>query len=200
MIVVSKKFSLVLSAVALVALCVGTVSAQSSSKGFGTTRANEFRNNNSSNRFSSDTMKSRLNYQSVSRNRFAPRASRTPPSRSTAAQRAPKPFSSISRGPAVSPYLALSDPRSQASDFYNIIQPRREQRRMNQQQQRVNQQLQRENQANQHRLNQMAAVGPFDPRGSETVAPTGHAAVFQHMGNYLSYGGYFPPPSPGKKE
>jgi hypothetical protein len=39
----------------------------------------------------------------------------------------------------------------------------------------------------QHQLNTLAAQPPFDPRGSDTEAPTGHVTVFQN------YAGYYPP-------
>jgi len=84
----------------------------------------------------------------------------------------------------VSPYLALNNSFNQVSDYYNIVRPQQEQ-------QQVNQQLQRQNQANQRRLNQLAAKGPYSTRGDENSAPTGHSAVFQSLGTYLNTGGYY---------
>ena len=103
-----------------------------------------------------------------------------------------KPFSSVTQGPTVSPYLALSAPRAAASDYYNIIRPQQQQRRENQRQQRQAIQQQR-------RLNQMAARAPFSTTGDENSAPTGHVAVFQSLGSYQNTGGYFPPPSRPKQ-
>ncbi|NOY40380.1 MAG: hypothetical protein GXP26_00900 [Planctomycetes bacterium] len=193
MIAIGKKFSILISAMAVVVLCVSTVDAQQASQGFGARRAGELTSRNNISWFSADTIRSQA--RQVFRDRFAPVA---PPIRASASRPAPKPFSTISRGPTVSPYLALNNPLSQASDYYNIVRPNREQRNLNQQQQRVNQQLLRQNIANQSRLNQMAVEGPYNPKGSELLAPTGHGAGYQQLGNYLNLGGYFPPPSPPK--
>ena len=96
-----------------------------------------------------------------------------------------KPFSSVSRGPSVTPYLGLTGlPTGGATNYYANVKPQLEQ-------QRVNQRAQQQNLKFQHQLNQMAAQAPFDPKGSEQMAPTGHAAV------YLNLGGYYPePPQP----
>ena len=184
-------------AIATFLLLAGNVSAQSDTRNFGAIRASEFKTRNSAAWHNTSRIQTNLNQFSVTRSRFAPR---TPPVRRSSSQPVNKPFSTISRGPTVSPYLALSNPRGQVSDYFNIIKPQREQRRLNQQQQRVNQQLLRQNLANQHRLNQLAAEGPFDPRGSEFFAPTGHAAGHMQLGNYLNFGGYFPPPTSPKNE
>lgn len=106
-----------------------------------------------------------------------------PSSLSTASMgRANKPFSSISRGPSVTPYLALDNPfTSPATSYYTQIRPQLEQQRVNQQQERQNQLMQRQ-------ISQYTAIRPFDPTGSETRAPTGHASV------YLNYGGYYTAP------
>ena len=103
-----------------------------------------------------------------------------------------KPFSGVTRGPTVSPYLALSRPFGSATDYQTIVRPLREQQRQQQQQQRYNIQ-------NQRRLNSMAAKAPFNTRGDENAAPTGHGAGFQRLGTYLNTGGYFPPPSSPKQ-
>ena len=94
-----------------------------------------------------------------------------------------KPFSSISRGPSVTPYLALDNPfTSPATSYYTQIRPQLEQQRINQQQERQNQQMQRQ-------LGQIGAQPPYDPTGSEMRAPTGHASV------YMNYGGYYTMPT-----
>lgn len=91
-----------------------------------------------------------------------------------------KPFSSVSRGPSVTPYLGLAGiPTGGAPNYYSKVKPLLEQ-------QRINQRNQRQNAAMQHQLNQVAAQPPFNPKGSDTMAPTGHAAV------YMNYGGYYP--------
>jgi hypothetical protein len=95
-----------------------------------------------------------------------------------------KPFSSISRGPSVTPYLALDQPFSNtATNYYTLIRPQLEQQRINQNQDRQNQLMQRQ-------LSQVASRPPYDPTGSETMAPTGHTAV------YMNYGGYYQVPPP----
>lgn len=102
----------------------------------------------------------------------------------SAARGRQKPFSSVSTGPSVSPYLALSSPfSSTASNYYTQVRPQLEQ-------QRINQQLEQRNMAMQRQLNAIAAQGPYDPQGAEGRAPTGHAAVF------MNYGGYYQMPPP----
>jgi len=103
-----------------------------------------------------------------------------------------KPFSSVNRRSPVTPYLAYSGTLNTVSDYYNIIRPRQQQRQVNQQQQR-------QNFATQRRLSQLSAQAPYNPKGSDELAPTGHAAVFQNLGTYLNYGGYYPPASQGKR-
>jgi hypothetical protein len=104
-----------------------------------------------------------------------------PSSVSTATMgRANKPFSSISKGPSVTPYLALDNPfTSPATSYYTQIRPQLEQQRVNQQQERQNQLMQRQ-------ISQYTAVRPFDPTGSQMQAPTGHASVYMNMGGYYS--------------
>ena len=194
----NRNIEFIFTLVAVAVFSASLVHAQSAPKSFGSTIANEFKTQNSSSWHSANNVRTRLNENSVSLNRFAPR---NPPKRSPQAQKPSKPFSSISRGPTVSPYLALSNPRGQVSDYFNIIKPQREQQRLNRQQQRTNQQLQRQNLANLHRLNEMAAEGPYDTRGSERMAPTGHTSFRQeYLGSYFNTGGYFPPPSEPKSE
>ena len=103
-----------------------------------------------------------------------------------------KPFTGVARGPTVSPYMALSRPFGSSTDYHTVVRPLAEQQRQQQQQQRINIQ-------NQRRLNQVAARAPFNTRGDENAAPTGHSAVFQSLHNYLNTGGYFPPPSRPKQ-
>jgi hypothetical protein len=89
-----------------------------------------------------------------------------------------KPFSSATRGPSVTPYLGLSGlPTGGAPNYYSNVKPRLEQ-------QRVNQRNQRQARAMQHQLNQVAAQGPYSIKGSDAMAPTGHAAVHMNLGGY----------------
>ncbi len=96
-----------------------------------------------------------------------------------------KPFSSINRGPAVSPYLALSGSLNSVSDYYNVVRPQQEQAR-------ANERLQRQTLSNQRRLNQLAAQAPYNLQGDSNLAPTGHSASYMFFGNFLSTGGFFP--------
>jgi hypothetical protein len=104
-----------------------------------------------------------------------------------------KPFSRLDRGPAVSPYLALSNPFSTPSDYYNIVRPQQEQSR-------VNQQVAKQQYTQSRRLNQLAARGPYEITGGEGYAPTGHASGFMRFGTYMNTGGYFAPPTRPKSE
>jgi hypothetical protein len=169
--------------------------AQSDTRGFGGATVGGLRNSNSAARFTVD------NIQNSIRNRSVPvvgvrgvnqRNFLGNSSSSTLSQRS-KPFSGISQGPSVSPYLALSAPRASASDYYNVVRPQQQQRQQNRQSQRQN--LQRDRQ-----LNQMAARAPYSTTGDANQAPTGHVAVFQSLGSYQNTGGYYPPPSQPKQQ
>ena len=103
-----------------------------------------------------------------------------------------KPFSRVDRGPAVSPYLALNNPFSTAEDYYNIVKPLQEQRR-------TNDAVARQQYAQQRKLNQIAAMGPYQITGSDRFAPTGHASGFMRLGNYMTTGNYFAPPTQGRR-
>ncbi|MCH2113851.1 MAG: hypothetical protein MK171_02910 [Pirellulales bacterium] len=104
-----------------------------------------------------------------------------------------KPFAGVTQGPTVSPYLSLSRPFGSATDYQTLIRPMREQQRA-----RERQQIQ--NIRNQRRLNSMAARAPFNIRGDETFAPTGHSATRLNFDNFQNTGGYFPRPSPPKQQ
>lgn len=184
--------------VAALVACVGLTLAsegyaQSGTKGFGTTQADLLRQQNSASRFTSQNIRTSLMSRAtptvgvagVNQRNFLSSSSGNSVLRS-------KPFSGVSRGPTVSPYLALSAPRASASDYYNVIRPQQQQRSNNQRQQMRQLQQQR-------RLNQLAARAPFSTTGDENRAPTGHAAVFQSLGSFQNTGGYFPPPSRPKQ-
>jgi len=186
-----------LPALSAALLCVLSVDgwSQSATKnsGFGTSQVTRFQNRNSASRFSASSIQnniinrsvSNVGIQGVNRRNFLGTSS------SLLSQK-PKPFSSVTRGPTVSPYLALSAPRASASDYYSVIRPQQQQRQQNQRQQAFALQ-------NQRRLNQLAARAPFATTGDANSAPTGHAAVFQSLGSYQQTGNYFPPPSPPKQ-
>jgi hypothetical protein len=108
-----------------------------------------------------------------------------PPSRSS------KPFSRIDRGPTVSPYLSLDNPFSTATDYYNVVKPLQEQRR-------VNDRLMQQQYMQAKKLNQMAAQGPYQITGNENAAPTGHSSGFMKYANYMNTGGYFAAPTQPK--
>lgn len=167
-----------------VALAGNSAEAQSSSSTYGENRAKVFSNNFGATRYGSKFLLSRLNPVGRDRSTFATMGALGGGSSAPRSNFSSKPFSNVSRSPAVSPYLGLSSAFNQANSYYNTVRPQQEQ-------QRVNQQLQRQGNANQSRLNQMAALGPYSVKGNENSAPTGHAAVFQSMGNYLNTGGYF---------
>jgi len=170
-------------------------SAQSASKndGFGAAQVSKFKIRSGSSQYSVASIQNRLTRQSVSSagvrgvnqrnflggtsNSLAPRS---------------KPFSGITRGPTVSPYLALSSPRASGSDYQSLIRPQ-------QRAQRDNRRQQSDAIEKQRRLNQMAARAPFNTRGDEKRAPTGHAAVFLSLGSYQNTASYFPPPSQPKR-
>jgi len=117
------------------------------------------------------------NFSNVNRGLFNAPAAGAPKS---------KPFAnSVGQG-SVSPWLALSQPfTSPTTNYYSNVRPQLDQQRMNQQLASRNAQMQ-------HQLNAMAAKPPYDPTGSENMAPTGHAAAFQN------YGGYYTPVQPTK--
>lgn len=107
--------------------------------------------------------------------------------------RSSKPFSMIDRGPTVSPYLQLDNPLSTASDYYNVVKPLQEQRR-------VNDRLMQQQYMQGRKLNQMAAQGPYEVTGNENAAPTGHSTGFMKYGTYNNLGGYFAPQTSPKQQ
>ncbi|MEO2048780.1 MAG: hypothetical protein ABGX16_19665 [Pirellulales bacterium] len=147
-----------------------------------TNKLNGISNQNSAKRFSSNRFMNQATRRSIPRySQYSNQDIKQQIFGSTATSRPKnKPFSSVSRGPAVTPYLGLSGlPTGGAPNYYSNVKPQLEQ-------QRVNQRNQRQARAMQHQLNQVAAQGPYSIKGSENIAPTGHAAV------YLNLGGYYP--------
>lgn len=179
----NRALGVFLFAISGFALGANSVEAQPRTKNYGANRSKALANNNSISRFTTKRLQGQLN--SARRDRSTA-ASLNFIGKSNAAKSnfSSKPFSSVSRSPAVSPYLGLTSSFNQATSYYNTVRPQQEQ-------QRVNQQLSRQNYANQRRLNQLAAQGPYSAKGDQNSAPTGHAAVFQSLGNYLNTGGYF---------
>jgi hypothetical protein len=92
---------------------------------------------------------------------------------------AQKPFANASRGPTVSPWLGLFGNGVTSSDFnYNtIVRPML-------QQQETNRNLQRQQQELGQRFQQLSGQPAFDPRGSQSQAPTGHTTVFQYFSHF----------------
>ncbi|MCA9230493.1 MAG: hypothetical protein KDA57_07570 [Planctomycetales bacterium] len=175
-----RTLGIVLTVVGSLGLVADSAQAQ-----YGGFTSKSFINTNSTARFSTSQLQSQVRTRSIRNDRVA-----LPNLGSYRPRSSSKPFSSISRAPTVSPYLALNNSFDQASSYYTSVRPQ-------QQQYQMNQQLQRQGLANQHRLNQMAARGPYSPRGDEDSAPTGHVAVFMNLGTYLNTGSYFAgPPTP----
>jgi hypothetical protein len=158
---------MIIAAAASVVLAAGQCRAQSS---FAVTEMNRLSRNSSPANFSADRIRQQAITAAV-------------PQFGNALGRM-KPFSSISRGPSVTPYLALDQPfTNTATNYYTLIRPQLEQQRINQIQSRQNQLMQRQ-------LGEVASRPPYDPTGSERMAPTGHTAV------YMNFGGYYQMPAP----
>ena len=179
-----KTSTCLLLAILVCSVAVQGVRAQS---GYGSSLLRSYQNQSSTKRYSVRGVQNQVANRSVSGSGVlgVNRQSYTNLF-SNSNQRRSKPFNSLQRGPTVSPYLALSGSLNGVSDYYNIVKPQREQERATQQQQR-------QMYANQHRLNQIAAQGPYDLQGDENMAPTGHSTTFLYNGNFGTTGNYFPP-------
>ncbi len=173
--------------------------AQDNSRGFGAAQIQALKARNSANQFTIDTANRQAINQGVTsvgvvgvnRQNFAT-GNRSPlVGNAGIAGSGAKPFSRLDRGPTVSPYLALSNPFSTPSDYYNIVKPQQEQSR-------VNQQMARQQYTQSRKLNQLAAQGPYQITGTERYAPTGHGSGFMRFGTYMNTGGYFAPPTQPK--
>lgn len=183
-----------LAVVAVSVFCLLGQVAEAQPKGYADTLLNNIQSRNSVSQFSTGRITQQIRNQSVptagvggvNRQNFIGRGS------SPLGGPASKPFSTLDRGPTVSPYLTLSNPFSTPSDFYNIVRPQQEQRR-------VNDQLLRQQYAQSRRLNQMAAQGPFQITGNENAAPTGHGVARMEFGAFMNTGNFFPPPTAPKE-
>lgn len=192
------------ASIATVALVfVNSASAQSLPRTYGEQASRGIQAQNSVANYSTARINSRLLNQSVSRTGVAGVNARNytsgllstgnsstlgaPPSRSS------KPFARIDRGPTVSPYLSLSNPFSTATDYYNVVKPLQEQRR-------VNDRVMQQQYLQARKLNQIAAQGPYQITGNENAAPTGHSTGFMKFANYMNTGGYFAPPTQPKSQ
>jgi len=100
---------------------------------------------------------------------------------SLAPSRSPKPFSSVSSSPAVSPYMNLFREDFDGGGDFNyqtLVRPQL-------QQQQFNQQFQRQNMELAARVQSISAQSAYqNPAGSESVYPTGHQTGF---GTYMHY-------------
>ncbi len=176
------KYSVAILAVTVPALLVVESSAQTG--GYGDSRISQLQTATSAANFTTDRIRGSVINNSLPR---SPVGQFSTGVVSNALGRASKPFSSISRGPSVTPYLALDNPfTSPATSYYTQIRPQLEQQRINQQQQRQNQLLQRQ-------ISQFTSQAPYNPAGSENMAPTGHASVF------MNHAGYYTMPQPPRK-
>ena len=102
-------------------------------------------------------------------------------SSSLAPSRSPKPFSSVSSSPTVSPYMNLFREDFDGGGDFNyqtLVRPQL-------QQQQLNQQFQRENMELARRVQSISAQSDYqNPAGSESINPTGHQTAF---GAYLHF-------------
>ena len=152
---------------------------------YGQSQLNGIYARNSTKVFTSDRVRANLYNRTVPQYGYS-QVNRGLFSQSLTSRTAQKPFTGATSGGSVSPWLALSDPfTSTAHNYYTQVRPQLEQQRLNQQMAARNQQMQRQ-------LNSLAAQPPYDPTGSENMAPTGHAAAF------FNYGGYYQPVQPTK--
>ncbi len=174
-------------------LLVGSVAAQAQQSGYAKRSLEVIKSRNSASYYSVPNLTRRNLASGISQVGVVGVNRRSFLGSSNPRRPAPKPFSSINRGSTVSPYLSLGSSLNSTNDYYNLVRPQQQQRRRNEQ-------VQRQLLANQQRLGQMSAQAPYNPRGNEDNAPTGHTAVFQSLGSYLTTGNYFPPPTAPKNQ
>ena len=182
-----------IAAVLTTVLCFASTGNVWAQGGYGSSLVKSAQYRNGSSRFAPSQIQTRLmnrsaarpGIQGINQKNFLN-------SSSSALSQRSKPFSSVTRGPTVSPYLSLSSLNSTGSDYQSIIRPQQQKQRENQRQQAFA--IRRQKQ-----LNQTAARAPYSRTGDENSAPTGHAAVFQSLGSFQNTGNYFQPPSPPKQ-
>ncbi len=183
------KRSTIVMALAVALLAASRASAQAlTNPTYTNTVLNSLQINNSAAGFTSQRIQRNVVNSSVPQYNFTPTNYRNLFSSSTvSAPRGQKPFSNLSNPSSVTPYLALSEPfTSSAQSYYTQVRPQLEQ-------QRLNQQIAQRNYRMQQQLTQLAAAPPFNPTGNQTMAPTGHAAV------YMNYAGYYPAGAPQRR-
>lgn len=168
------------SIIAVFGMLALAANVQAQSSVYTQTQMNALYRRNSVSNFTSNQLRSniynrtvpRYNYSDVNRNLFSGVLNNGPGA---------KPFQNSGGGGSVTPWLALSSPfSSPTQNYYTQVRPQLDQQRINQQQAMRNEQLRRQ-------LTSMAARGPYSATGSETLAPTGHGAV------YMNYGSYYTP-------
>jgi hypothetical protein len=179
------------SALAAAFILVLTPSLARAQSGYAAQEINRIQTMNDSSQFSSSWIRDSAYRNAMPRMGLSATVSRN--LFGNALNRPNKPFSSVSKGPSVTPYLALDQPfTNSATQYYTQIRPRQEQ-------QRLNQQMERQTQLMQRQLSEVTARPPYDPRGSESMAPTGHTAVFMTNTNFMNYGGYYQQPRPQRR-
>lgn len=167
-------------------ISIGLEQGAQAQSGYGSSYLESIRNQNSARRYSVRAVQGQVANRSVSASGVLGVNRQTYSSLFPTPSQRSKPFSGLQRGPAVSPYLSLSGSLNGVSDYYNVVRPQQERERQNLQQQR---QLN----VNRHRLNQIAAQGPYSLQGDPNLAATGHTTTYMYMGNFQTTGNYFPP-------
>lgn len=185
------KSFFVLAAVVIPLLAASQAAAQSAPSGYAAAEIKRIQAVGSANIYSSDRIRNSV-YNSALPN-LGLSASVSGNLFRNVLSRPNKPFSSISKGPNVSPYLALDQPFvNTATQYYTQVRPQLEQQRMNQQMQRQTELMQRQ-------LSEVTSRPPYDPQGSQYMMPTGHTASFMTMTNFMNYGGYYQQPQPSRR-
>lgn len=172
-----KRFTISL-AVGIMLVAAHGASAQSSSSPWTQSQLRALATTNSVANYSVDRIRGQVVNRSVPNFAFSSQNYRSMFNGSLTGARSGKPFSALGAAASVSPYLSLSEPfTSSAHNYYTQVRPQLDQQRQQQMAMRSRQSQQ----------TSITAVPPYDPQGSQAMAPTGHAAV------YMNYAGYYPP-------
>jgi hypothetical protein len=172
-----KQFTLALAVGITFAVAQGA-QAQSSSSPWTQSQLKALATTNSVANYSVDRIRGNVINRAVPNFAFSQQNYRSMFNTSMVGARQGKPFSALGSAAAVSPYLSLSEPfSSSAHNYYTQVRPQLEQQRQQQMAMRSRQSQQ----------TSITAIPPYDPQGSQAMAPTGHAAV------YMNYAGYYPP-------